>query len=77
MKQIQISQDLFLMLIRFHLCNDEVCKKEIETELEKKLDTIMNRELYTKYKTAPTKEEQEKARIKYLDHKGYHKDFRW
>lgn len=37
----------------------------------------MNRELYTKYKTAPTKEEQEKARIKYLDRKGYHKDFRW
>lgn len=77
MKQFQISEDLFLMLLRFHLSSDELCKENIKEELEKKLNAIISRNLYTKYKTAPTKEEQEKARIEYLDLKGYHKDFRW
>lgn len=76
-KNVQISYELFMMLIRFHLCNDDLWKEDIDTELEKKLDAIVNRNLYTQYKIAPTKEEQEKARTEYLDRKGYHKDWRW
>lgn len=41
------------------------------------MEALINRQLYTKYKSAPTKEEQEKARIEYLDRKGYRQDFRW
>ena len=54
--------------------NDE---EKIVEELQKKFDSIINRNLYTKYKTAPTEEEKEKARQEYLDRKGIHSNFRW
>lgn len=76
MKHIQITEDLFIMLIRYHLCNDEEFHNGIIVELEKKMDAIVNRNLYTQYQTAPNKEEREKARLEYLDRKGVHKDFR-
>ncbi len=77
MRQVQISHELFMMLLRFHLLDDDLWKDDIDTELNRKMDAMVARDLYTKYKTAPTKEKQEKARIEYLDLKGYHKDFRW
>lgn len=77
MKQVQISEELFMMLVRYHLLDEELMKGKITTGLEKKIDAMVNRELYSKYKTAPSKEEKEKARKEYLDRKGYHEDFRW
>lgn len=77
MKNIQITEELFKMLVQYHLLDNDLWKEEIIAELERKLDAILNRNLYTKYKTDPTKEEQEKSRIEYLDRKGYHKDLRW
>ena len=50
---------------------------KITKELQQKFDSIINRNLYTKYKTAPTEEEKEKARQEYLDRKGIHSSFRW
>lgn len=52
-------------------------KKKIKQGLEKKLDAMVMRELYTKYKTAPTGEEKEKARKEYLDKRGVPESFRW
>lgn len=77
MKNVQISEDLFFMLLRFHLLEDDLWREEIKTELQKKLDALVNRNLYTKYKSAPTATEQEQARQEYLDRKGYFPDFRW
>lgn len=77
MKQVQISYDLFLKLIKFHVGECFEFQEEIEEKLENKLDKIINRNLYTKYKTAPTVEEKEEARQKYLDIKGYREEFRW
>lgn len=37
----------------------------------------ISHELYTKYKTAPTQEEQEKARREYLEKRGVPDSFRW
>ena len=77
MKQVQISEDLFLSLIKYHIlecCND---KEKIVKELQQKLDTIINRNLYTRYKTSPSEEEKEKARQEYLNKKGIHSNFRW
>ena len=51
--------------------------EKIIKELKEKYDKIVNRSLYTKYKTAPTEEEKEKARQEYLNKKGIHSDFRW
>ncbi len=77
MKQVQISEDLFLSLVKYHIleyCNEE---EKIVEGLQEKFDRVVNRSLYTKYKTAPTKEEKEKARQEYLDRKGIHSSFRW
>ena len=77
MKQVQINEDLFLSLIKYHLleCYNE--EEKIIAELKEKYDSIINRNLYTKYKTALTEEEKEKAREEYLDRKGIHSNFRW
>mgnify|MGYP000817892287 CR=1 FL=1 len=45
--------------------------------LEEKLDAMVRHELYVKYKTAPTEEEREQARLEYLDRRGVSKSFRW
>ncbi len=77
MKQVQISEDLFLSLVKYHIleyCNDE---EKIVKGLKEKYDRIANRNLYTKYKTAPTEEEKENARQEYLNKKGICSSFRW
>lgn len=77
MISVQISEELFYMLLRFHLLDDDLWQEEIEAGLQQKLDAMINRNLYTRYKTAPTEAEQEQARQEYLDRKGYFPDFRW
>ena len=77
MKQVQISEDLFLSLVKYHILEYYNDEKKIVKELKEKYDKIVNRSLYTKYKTAPTEEEKEKARQEYLNKKGIHSDFRW
>jgi len=77
MKNIQISEELFLALMKYHLIGVEECLPEIQSGLESKLEAMVNRQLYTTYKIAPTEEEREKARKEYLDKRGMHRDFRW
>ena len=77
MKQVQITQELFFLLVRYHLLGDTEYNEEIEEGLEKKLDAIINRSLYTKYKTAEAPEARECARQEYLDRKGVFPNFRW
>ena len=55
----------------------EETEPEITKALEKKMDALVMRELYTQYKTAPTEEEKEKARREYLDRRGVPDSFRW
>ena len=45
--------------------------------MEDKLEAMIRRDSYTKYKTAPTEEEKEKARNEYLDRRGVPESFRW
>lgn len=77
MKNVQISQELFIALMKYFLLEQEELLPEIKEGLEKKLDTLVMRELYTKYKTAPSEEEREKARLEYLDKRGVPESFRW
>ena len=46
MKNVQISQELFMQLLRFHLVEDESCEREIKQELEKKLDKMVLHDLF-------------------------------
>lgn len=77
MKHVQITEELFFMLARYHLLGEDDDSEEIEAELQKKLDAMTNRQLYSQYKTGTTPEEQEKARQEYLDRRGYFPSFRW
>lgn len=77
MKNIQIPQELFMKLLRYHLLDDDSCTVDVKKGLEQKMNTMVERELYTKSKTAPTEEEREKARQEYLDTRGIQADFRW
>ena len=75
--QVQIPKDLLLALFQYHLAGNEEYLPEIEKALMEKLDSMVKRQLYTTFKTAPTEEEREKARQEYLDKCGMHEDFRW
>lgn len=77
MKQIQISEELFIALMKYHIMGVEEVQPEIEKGLMDKMDSITMRLLYSKYKTAPTEEEKEKARKEYLDKRGVPESFRW
>lgn len=77
MKNIQISKDLFIKLIKYHHFDMYEFEDEIKSELEKKLNLAAMREYYTAYKTAPTEQEREIARKKYFDERGVPDSFRW
>lgn len=85
MKKIQITQDLFVKILKyfyseeFELVDDELFElyRDIKKGIDQKLDAISKRSYYTEYKTADTDAAREKARKKYLDAVGMHKDFRW
>lgn len=72
MKKVQIPMDLFLALVKYHCFDMYEYETAIKRELEKKLNSIAMREHYTTYKIAPTEQEREAARKKYLDEKGVH-----
>ena len=82
-KQVQIP--FKTLLIALIVTDDLINNREIDIEqvqelhkaINKKLDAMEKRELYTKYKTSQNKEEQEKARLEYLNKANIHKDFRY
>ncbi len=53
MGNVQISQELFMQLLRFHLVEDGSCEKEIKQGLEKKLDKMVMRDLVWKIQDCP------------------------
>lgn len=77
MKQIQIPEELFILLMKYHLLDREEVQPEIKKGLMDKMDAMVMRELYSKYKTAPTEDEKEKAKKEYLDRRGVPDRFRW
>ena len=77
MKNVQISEELFVAIMRYFMLGQEELLPQIKQGLEKKLEAMVMRKLYTKYKTALTEEEQEKARKEYLDRRGVPESFQW
>lgn len=77
MKNVQISEELLFALIKYHLMDIRELQPQIQKGLEQKMDSMVKRQIYTTYKTAPTEEEREKARQEYLDKIGMNQDFRW
>ena len=58
MKTVQIPYDLFLDLAMYHLRGEDDYEGDIRQGLERKLDAMLNRQRYSRYKTAPTEEER-------------------
>ena len=77
MKSVQIPCDLFIDLAMYNLRGEDDFEEEIRQGLEQKLDAMLNRQLYSRYKTAPTEEEREQARQEYLDRRGVPQSYRW
>jgi len=77
MKQIQIPEELFVLLMKYHLLDMDEVQSEIKKGLMDKMDSITMRLLYSKYKSAPTEEEKQKTRQEYLDKRGMLESFRW
>ena len=71
------STAFFALFSGLAIVEDESGEKEIKQGLEKKLDKMVMRDLYGKFKTAPTEEERERARKEYLDRRGVPESFRW
>ena len=61
-KSVQIPYELFFQLLQYFLMDNYDGEEIIRLGLEKKLDAMVNREVYSKSKTAPTEEEREKFR---------------
>ena len=76
-RNVQIPYELFLQLLQYFLMDNYDGEEKIWSGLEKKLDAMVNREMYSKFKTTPTEEEREKFRQEYLDRKGIQESFRW
>ena len=70
-----ISEELFIALLKYHLEEIDDVLPEIKKGLEEKMEAMVRRDLYTKYKTAPTEEEREKARQEYLEKVGINRSF--
>lgn len=77
MRNVQISEELFVDIVKYFLLEQEERLPEIRKGLERKMDALAMRELYTKYKTAPSEADRERARREYLDRRGVPESFRW
>lgn len=82
-KQVQIDEALFKQIYGYFLdmqdeqgYNMDAEAADILNKVEQKVDKIINRELFTEYKTAPSQREREAARQKYLDRRGVLPSFR-
>ncbi len=70
MKSVQVSYELFVDLVLYHLNGEDDFDEDIRKGLEQKLDAMLNRQLYSQYKTAPTEEQREQARQEYPHRRG-------
>ena len=41
MKNVQISQELFMKLLRYHLLDDDSCTEDVKNGLEQKMNTMV------------------------------------
>lgn len=69
MKHIQITEELFLMLCNYFLNNDTAQHESIKNELDKKLDKMVLRQIYSEYKGTESDTERAKLKSEYIDYK--------
>ncbi len=72
MRNIQISEKLFIQLIKYHLLeiDDKKLSEEIKIELDNKLTKLINRDLYSKYLQCDVEADRKKILEEYIKHKN-------
>lgn len=75
-RQVQIPEELFCDLLDYFFDGADFLADDIRRQLDSKLDKMIARELFTKYKRSPTGAEREAARQAYLNHRGVLGSFR-
>lgn len=80
-KQVQIDFELFCDILDYFEVGgkwqgSDFLANEIRKQLDSKVDKIIARELFSRYKRTPTGVEREKARQAYLNHRGVLDNFR-
>lgn len=76
-RKIQIPEKVFYELVKFHLLGETDAEEEIKAHLQKKLDAMIEHQLYTRSKKAASQNEREQARKEYLEMRGISAAFRW
>lgn len=76
-KNVTIPEELFIDLVKYFLADIRWDEDRIRSGLQEKLEAMVKRELYTRYKTAGMPEERAKARQEYLEKVGIPENFRW
>lgn len=76
-KNVTIPEELFIDLVKYFLADIRWDEDRIRSGPQEKLEAMVKRELYTRYKTAATPEERERARREYLEKVGMPENFRW
>ncbi len=78
-KQIQIPLSLFMLVFKYFIgdIRDPETEHLIRVGLSQKVNAINRHEIYSKYKSSSSPEEQENARQAYLDAAGIPDSFRW
>lgn len=80
-RQVQISLELFCDLVDYFYPDNEKDYPTgyeadiIRKQLSDKMQSIINRELFTRYKTAKTSAERERYRREYLKQRGFSNAF--
>lgn len=67
MKNAQIPYKLLIQLARYHIHDDKRFEEEIKAELQRKMEAVLARDFYTKYKTATTEVEKQKYKEDYIN----------
>ena len=63
-KNVTIPEELFIDLVKYFLADIRCDEDRIRSRLQEKLEAMVKREVYTRYKTAATSEEREgKTRV--------------
>ncbi len=79
-KNVQIPKELFFNLMKYFVLeiDDPEVYKNCVDGIQNKFESMYKRELYSKFHNDNiSKEEQEKARLEYLDKIGIPDSFRW
>ena len=66
-----------MKIVKYHLFEMDEYDIEIRKGLERKMEAVYRRGLYTDFKTKADPKDREAARQKYLDERGVPEDFRW